>query len=564
MFLYIIIQDINNEEKQSVAQFYKQICVLDTPDPDRFDRDRFLIYTLKPDSKNKITAGVFEHIYNSSTLVEQQELQPEKVVMVVGATGKGKSTLINRMINHIFGIQCNDEFRFQLVVEDESSDETKSQTQDITKYVIYKSQLLYKLIIIDTPGFGDTGGEEEDEKKLRKIKNLFISGTIISIDAICLVTYYNSQRLTSYEKHVLETMTKIFSKNVEENIYIIATICDDTYDRHEHIKDAPALKSIKAAGIPFKKCFPFNNKDIYNKPQNQTDSQYWETSATSFKLFFEELDKTIPISIQLSKKILQERHTILHAKLPDFVRKLKISIHVIDEHKENLRAIEMKLKNPDKNFTHVTKMEKEVMEDIKEQGVFCTKCVKCNKVCHDPCDISADGELYWCDTISWFNWDFRIYCTVCPEKCSWRDHKRYKQRPVRRTTHVTVDNESLKQKYLKEKSDEKMDMVKSCEDEMVSAYGDLLKDLKSIQDCLDFINNECLSKVPNTLEQYLNDIIEKETKASCKEDGYLKRINFLVHLITNIKKGNTYEKFKEASNKNKLQQAKRCFQEFTS
>ena len=532
--------------------------MLDTPDPDKLDRDRFLIYTLKPDRKKNIAEGVFEHTYGN-TLVEQQELQPEKVVMVVGATGKGKSTLINRMINHIFGIQCNDDFRFQLVVEDESSDETKSQTQDIIKYVICKSQLLYKLIIIDTPGFGDTGGEEEDEKKLQKIKNLFISGIIISIDAICLVTYYNSQRLTSYEKYVLETMTKIFSKNVEENIYIIATICDDTYDRHEHIKDAPTLKSIKAAGIPFKKCFPFNNKDIYNKPQNQTDLQYWETSATSFKLFFEELDKTIPISIQLSKEILQKRHIILHAKLPDFVRKLKISIHVIDEHKENLRAIEMKLKNPDKNFTHVTKMEKEVMEDIKEQGVFCTKCVKCNKVCHDPCNISADGELYWCDTISWFNWDFRIYCTVCPEKCSWRDHKRYKQRPVRRTTVVVINDESLKQKYLKQDGE---NLVKSCKDEMVFAYGDLLKDLKSIQECLDFINNECLSKVPKTMEQYLNDIIEKETKT--KEDGYLKRIAVLDYLITSVKKGNTYEAFKKASNEDKLRQAKECYKETTN
>ena len=213
--------------------------------------------------------------------------------MVVGATGKGKSTLINRMVNHIFGIQCNDEFRFQLVVERDSLDQTKSQTKDINKYVICKSQLPYKLIIADTPGFGDTGGKQEDEKNVQKIKNLFYSGTMVAIDAICFVTHYNDHRLTEYAKYVFVAMTNMFGKDVQENIFVIATFCDNIYDNHECIKKAPALKCIEKACIPFKKSFPFNNKDIYAKLQNQIDIEYWETSATSFKHFFEELDKTI-------------------------------------------------------------------------------------------------------------------------------------------------------------------------------------------------------------------------------------------------------------------------------
>ena len=41
----------------------------------------------------------------------------EKVLMVVGATGAGKTTLINGMVNFILGVDWKDPFRYKLVVE---------------------------------------------------------------------------------------------------------------------------------------------------------------------------------------------------------------------------------------------------------------------------------------------------------------------------------------------------------------------------------------------------------------------------------------------------------------
>lgn len=85
---------------------------------------------------------------------------------MMGATGSGKTTLINGMINFILGVEWDDNFRFKIIIENSSMSQAFSQTSAVTAYEIHYTdgfKIPYSLTIVDTPGYGDTKGLSHDQ-----------------------------------------------------------------------------------------------------------------------------------------------------------------------------------------------------------------------------------------------------------------------------------------------------------------------------------------------------------------------------------------------------------------
>ena len=282
--------------------------------------------TMKKNDITKVVVGNYPFEQFLSVTAVQH-----KVLMVVGATGAGKSTLINAMANYIMGVDWKDEYRFKLISEETAHDQTKSQTKCITAYTFHKgrgSPLPYTLTVIDTPGFGDTGGLMERDKQIVKQIKEFISirgdEGIDQLHGIGFVTQAPLARLTPTQRYVFDSILSVFGKDVADNIFLMVTFADG--------KQPPVLDAARAAGVPFSSYFKFNNSALFasNQTNDVYDWMFWRMGKNSFKNFFHQFSRAPTRSLQQSREVLQQRER-LELTIQGLLPQIRAGLAKIDE-----------------------------------------------------------------------------------------------------------------------------------------------------------------------------------------------------------------------------------------
>ena len=237
---------------------------------------------------HKAVAGEKDAVHCEVGLPVAARLQiRQKVVLLVGATGVGKTTLINGMANYLFGVEWRDNFRFKLVADDKEGGNSK--TKHITAYYFPKqtatgSKVPYALTVVDTPGFGD------GNHTFQPIRQLFMNPAagINQLDAVGFVIQSSLGRLTPTQQFVFDSLLSNFGKDIVDNIFLMTTFAD--------ARRPPVLDALNKGNIKYQTSFKFNNSALFvdnvqEAEDGSPDEMSWKMGMSSFDSFFTNLGK---------------------------------------------------------------------------------------------------------------------------------------------------------------------------------------------------------------------------------------------------------------------------------
>ena len=435
-----------------------------------------------------------------------------KVLMLVGATGVGKTTLINGMANYILGVQWDDDFRYKLIEKSASQDQSKSQTTCITAYTFYKesgSNLPFTLTVIDTPGFGDI---DDGRHVVSQIKKLFSTDSdegIHQLHGIGFVIQAPLARIPPTLQYVFDAIFFVFGKDVANNIFLMVTFADGM--------KPPVLDAVQDASImPYQTFFKFNNSALFasKSADDEFDRMFWKMGTKSFDEFFKQFSSAQAQSLLLSREVIQERET-LEVTIQGLQPQIQLGLSKINE----LRQERQMLKDHEadvltnQDFTYRVEVTKQRKIDLP-QGTYTTNCLICNYTCNANCKYADNDDKYRCSAMRSDRGTLNATCGTCPQKCSWKVHKNTPYRFELYQDYETRTSDELETRYK---------LVMSSKEQLECVLEDIKKELdtmnmavfRKIEQVRRSVNRlqEIASK-PNYLTEveYIDLLIETEKR----------------------------------------------------
>lgn len=465
----------------------------------------------------------------------------EKVIMMVGATGAGKSTLINGFANYIFGIQWEDDFRFR-VIDDSEHNQSESQTKKITAYTFPKREGMkidYRLTIIDTPGFGDTGGIQRDKEITKVIKSFFSSGGFEGIDqlhGVLFVTTASQPRLTPTQSYIFEAILGIFGKDIEGNIFLMTTFAD--------AQTPKVLGAVREARVPYAKYFKFNNLALYVKQsaaeigdEGEDDSEderegiklSWKMGTKNFKRFYKTFDKVEAKSLTLTREVVYEREH-LQLVLQEMPKKIGEGLLKIDELQQEgkvMRSHESDI-SISENFNYTVSVTKQRRIDLENIGVFVTNCLICNITCHKDCAYSNNTDKHMCSAMVRNSDIDKIHCGVCAKKCIWHSHVNNSYRLEEYPDKEERTSDELYKRYVQATSNKSRaeQVIDGLKKELKVLEDDVMKLIQEAKKHLERLHEIALRPINISEVDYIDLLIAKETQEA--KPGFLERTKTLV------------------------------------
>ncbi|XP_042252033.1 uncharacterized protein LOC121886171, partial [Thunnus maccoyii] len=450
------------------------------------------------------------------TVGEKNLNKKNKTILLVGETGTGKSTLINALVNYTMGVKFEDNIWFE-IVEDEKRSQLESQTSDVIVYQIFGYEdktLPFFLTIIDTPGYGDTRGNEHDVNIRQRLFDLFRSEDgVHEIDAVGLVMKASVNRLSDRLKYIFDSVTSLFGKDLEKNIVALIT-------HSNGLTPDDALKALETANIKCAKNeknqpvhFLFNNRQTTQRAEETEFAleNAWRVTERGMKRFTDVLEKSKPQNLITTVEVLKARFRITACiqNLQDRIQLIELKQNEIQQTEEALKKHKQEMKKNEEFTVEVDEVYKE-KEDIRggKRWLFFYKgavtCNTCKENCHYPGCTMARSPKH-CEVMKGGR------CTVCTGKCPAEDHVKEKWRYVNKTRKVKKTLQDVKQKYEKNKVDreQKKSLLENLQTEMEKLKSVKIQLLTEAYQHVEQLERIALNVNSLSTHVHLNFLIEK-------------------------------------------------------
>ena len=187
-------------------------------------------------------------------------------------------------------------------LENAVANKTESKTSDAKLYNVEPCGL--KMGVVDTPGFGDSRGIEEDERNVHRIIDALKEEEYLN--CVCLIINGRQHRMSAMLRYVLTEVTSILPREIVSNVIVVFTNTANPLDLNF---DPNSLKAFFGREIEDSRIFCIENP--YCKLQKAKKQQGKLPQESMVRSLQKSLDETMEVLTEMSTtmKDFQRVHT---------------------------------------------------------------------------------------------------------------------------------------------------------------------------------------------------------------------------------------------------------------
>ena len=379
-------------------------------------------------------------------------------MLLLGETGSGKTSFLNLLCNcGLIQALGFDEGSKQLrrfndiKLENAESRKLESKTCNAKLYNVELGEL--KVGVIDTPGFGDTRGLEEDKKHTKRIIEVLKQEDYIN--CVCLVINGRHSRMTATLKYVLTDITSILPRAILNNVILVFTNTADVLDLNF---DPTSLQVFFGRQFDHATIFYIENPHCRLEKAKQKQKQIaHDQIVQSLKRSFDETGEVLTrmcTTIESFKQVHTFHFTTLYQKKQQIEREVLKLLAAYDYQRELEKKIKLtenevnaalRNKQLNANFqSSQTKPARWIPIDTQRHNTLCGEPL-CYSNCHEPCNLdkSFERERFkscWCITSS----TKPDHCAICGHHYTSHYHNEVHWEKIGGTTELVIDEETKK------------------------------------------------------------------------------------------------------------------------